>query len=1654
MTTDIVTKSSRFYCVSLTPDICKTPVGNGTPPLPYNVIGEFSEATAVSANVKARSKPVILHQRSIIPTVKGDEAGTAGGVKSGTVGKQVDTKSASKKHRANGVDLVQTGREVWMNSRNTIGKIFERGVEAARPTLSAIAQEYKDKHSADAHELGAYLIDKGGEAAGKGAVTAAGGAVLTATGALAPVGIPMAAAGTAVTTGGGLAMAGGAALDGAATVLDQTADYVLTGESPGFLAAAEKYALTTGVSLAEGIAFRRLGGAGTWLKKWLDGKIGPRLKKLTDKKAGKKPSPDAPKPPPKGDNEGKVKGAKKDKKNDVPSDCCPKDKGPANKSAKGRKPVHFGTGQEILHQTDFVIDAAIPIDWTRCYRSGAECEDWGPFGARWASAYTTSISLVDSGIVYHNDSGRALRLPWLAPGQSHDSRKEGFSLARGDNDDFTLTWRDGSTDRFELAGMGILPHGYDGVNMMLLPTWPLETQRYLLVSSAGRDKRGLKIEHMPAPKHGEVMLRVTSDDGLCVEAIRDNTRAAASGKDAHSSPARIGKVEQVMVDGKRICHVTYAYEAESETATGADTPRLSLPRRYNLVRQTNLLGDSRTYTYQHHLMTACTTYTGFTQTITWISLAALRAKWSGMTIDEVQLSELHPITLDNSYQARAIATHAADDSEHVDIAYLDVNTTRVTDACGALDYVFDANWLITDVKRVTNGVGRSLGKREWDDDGMLLAETTLAGTTRFAYDAAGNLIRSVDALGNKTSIDYDEHNHPVAVTDALGNVTRRSYDAAGRLATITDALGHTTAYKYDEHGWLVELVDAKGGTKKISYDSAGRVRAYTDCSGYTTSYRYDEHGRLAVLADALEQETHYAYDSIGRLVCLTQPDQTRSLFDYDADGRLTTQTDANGNKTRYRYNSQSLPVERIDANGNSLQYRYDGALQLVELINANGESYRLSYTPDGDLASETGFDGKVTIYTYDRQGQLCASECGGQRIELGRNSLGQLLTKRSADGVVRFDYDELGRLTVLSANQAEHRFVYNAIGQLLEERVAYFLTIQTTNSARNSTRTPDASFVTSYGYDELGNRIQTTLPNGQRIDTLRYGSGHWHSTLWQGQALVDVERDILHRERGRQLGLGQKRLSATRSYDRQSRLTLMVLKPNDESTPDLRLVERRFSHDPVGNVIGIGQGRNIRGQRLDRLEYEYDHAGNLIKAFQPNLIEIFIPDPEGNLVGSSAQNFVSNVPVPSGNSSTPSLNSVGGNRIKNCRDASYTYDTQGNITGKKFNIVNHDDSWDELDLFYDAENRLVQAIRSARSRCHRAQYLYDGFGRRIAKDVIEQSWSNDCIAKKLTDIKTTSHRALFVWDGDTMVQEIHNAQTITHIYEPDSFTPLARIDSTGDLKASKSETTFDHIHYFNCDQIGTPRELISANGEIVWDLQTTAWGKPITGPSSTYSIRSHQAIRFQGQYEDVETGLFYNRYRYYDPDTGRYITQDPIGLLGGLNPYAYAPNPIAWTDPRGLKSCSKNKPCNPCDGRDPAAEASKWQGGPVNEPYIGKDVYTNVVVSKGTILYALYPHGTKAGNFHVRASIVLSAKDARDYNDSLQVAHKGNWTDDRARPMRTHVDANIVTEDTCMAMGKASNNPHLGKGGGIQYFIENRDKKNLASLPTVLKLGK
>ncbi|OTQ26722.1 hypothetical protein B6D03_13490 [Gilliamella apicola] len=279
---------------------------------------------------------------------------------------------------------------------------------------------------------------------------------------------------------------------------------------------------------------------------------------------------------------------------------------------------------------------------------------------------------------------------------------------------------------------------------------------------------------------------------------------------------------------------------------------------------------------------------------------------------------------------------------------------------------------------------------------------------------------------------------------------------------------------------------------------------------------------------------------------------------------------------------------------------------------------------------------------------------------------------------------------------------------------------------------------------------------------------------------------------------------------------------------------------------------------------------------------------------------------------------------------------------------------------YDAEHRLSEVRIEQTGRSQRYGYVYDALGRRIEKHQIDRDGQ-------------LYNRTRFLWDGLRMIQETgSNHPTSLYIYtDQNSYEPLARIDTDGNQE--------QHIRYFHTDLNGCPEELTDANGKILWECSFQLWGKRI------HEIEHEpieQNLRYQGQYLDRETGLHYNTFRYYDPDIGRFTQPDPIGLLGGLNLYQYAPNGFTWIDPLGL-SCSfdsksnrwrnnetgrfNKRPTDPSElvhnGQIKYNDVTKWanQGGISNQwmsssqfPSGGFKYQTN---SNG-ITYSVHGHGT------------------------------------------------------------------------------------------------
>ena len=525
------------------------------------------------------------------------------------------------------------------------------------------------------------------------------------------------------------------------------------------------------------------------------------------------------------------------------------------------------------------------------------------------------------------------------------------------------------------------------------------------------------------------------------------------------------------------------------------------------------------------------------------------------------------------------------------------------------------------------------------------------------------------------------------------------------------------------------------------------------------------------------------------------------------------------------------------------------------------------------------WDGKITAYGYDAAGQLVQQTEYGQSTDKGRlknrpetwhihhfkrNILGQLIEKQSRkvsgrngqskdEGIsrTRFEYDLItGNLTKARNHHSSVELAYDELDRLIGET--------TVHNGQSAT--------VGYQYDPLGNRIRTILPDGRQIDYLYYGSGHLHQISLDGEVVSDIERDKLHREIQRTQGS----ISSLYDYDPMGRLKSQRTVWSGTQTPRGKqnplaggAVNRRYAYDKAGNLIQSAD------QRSGVLNYVYDKIGRIQEArnSQTGRSETFAFDPAHNILSDK---------IAEGKGKGSNISS--GNRLESYNGIEYTYDALGNLIYRQ--LPDGENQYYQ----YDLENQLVRAeIKKPVGNTEIWTYAYDPFGRRLSKE------RQDKLAWTSTDPKRTH----FVWDGSRLLQEYTYKGSYTYLYtDQDSYEPLAQVfDNAKDGK--------QYLAYFHNDQIGIPREMTDVHGNLLWYGEYTAWGR-LKKDERIYK-NAHQPFRLQNQYFDEETGLHYNLMRYYEPEAGRFVNQDPIGLLGaGDNLYQFAVNAQSWIDPLGL----------------------------------------------------------------------------------------------------------------------------------------------------------
>ncbi|NUT27046.1 MAG: hypothetical protein HOV84_14175, partial [Streptomyces sp.] len=758
----------------------------------------------------------------------------------------------------------------------------------------------------------------------------------------------------------------------------------------------------------------------------------------------------------------------------------------------------------------------------------------------------------------------------------------------------------------------------------------------------------------------------------------------------------------------------------------------------------------------------------------------------------------------------------------------------------------------------TNPLGHTTGSEFDVRDRLLVRTDPLGRSTRYAYDTAGNVVSVTRGDGTEERASYNALNLPVEVIAADGVQLLQKFDEFGNCTEVTDACGATTRYAYDAAGNLTSITNALGETMRVQCDSAGLPVEITDPLGATVRYNRDGFGRPFLITDPLGATTYLEWTVEGKLTSRTAPDGTTESWTYDGEGNCTSHTDAVGAVSRFEYTHFDLLAASTGPDGARLTFNYDTELRLTRVTNPQGLKWSYGYDPAGHLNVEVDFNGQSVAYEHDSAGQLTARTAGnGETIRFERNALGRTVRKNAAGAVTTFEYDTAGRLISAKSPDAQLSIERDNMGRVLAETVnGRALRCAYDVVGRRTTRITPTGSTSSWTYDAAGNR--TSLAASGRTLTFTH--------------------DLAGRETARNIGEAFRLNSA---FDPLGRLTRQEL-----SAPTGRLEHRVYSYRPDGNLIGVDD--SLGGGR----RFDLDDSGRVTAVHAAGWTESYAYDEAGNQTHADW-------PTGMPGSEATGERTYAGTRIRTAGSVRYDYDEAGRTTVRhKITLSGKRQTWRYV---WDAEDRLTHVTTPDGTVW---RYLYDPLGRRIAK-------------QHLAADSEVSEETLFTWDGATLCEQVTHTPgaagfALSLTWDHDGVSPLTQTER----KYLTDEEVDERFYAIVTDLVGTPTELIDDQGEIAWCTRTTLWGTTAWKRSAT----AYTPLRFPGQYFDPETGLHYNYFRHYDPETARYLTPDPLGLAPAPNPATYVDNPHRWSDPLGLSPCQDR--LLDAVGRE-AADASK-----------------------------------------------------------------------------------------------------------------------------------
>jgi RHS repeat-associated protein len=756
---------------------------------------------------------------------------------------------------------------------------------------------------------------------------------------------------------------------------------------------------------------------------------------------------------------------------------------------------------------------------------------------------------------------------------------------------------------------------------------------------------------------------------------------------------------------------------------------------------------------------------------------------------------------------------------------------------------------------------------------------SLNSITTIEYNEYSQIVCGTNALGFKKTFEYDDFGNTTSITNPDGSACAMAYDQNHNLVSVEDVVGGKWQFRYNNHNRMVEEVDPLGNKTSYGYDDVV-LTSITDPNQNRFLFQYDQHLNLCSIVDQKGLEVAWQYDALGNLVSITDPRGNKRVFNHDILRRITLVSEPDGNVRHLEYDPGNNITRARDKysdvlfqyqgmgrvalrsqGGTTVKFEYDTEEQLKAIINEYGKVYEFAFNPIGGVLSESGFDGLTRTYLHDALGQI-------RRVQRpdGRHST--------------YTYDSAGRTTeVVHYNGEREKYEYRADGALLKA----------SNAAANLEFKRDAfgkvlkeicgSYWVASEYDALGYRIRVTSSFGLDQKITRGSQGHvtkvsvgdaeqFITSFTRDDTGAELQRampgGLQSRWRRDKLGrpvqhdiIGGQKSHSSKTYvwGMDDRLTKII---------DALGREALFHHDVFGNLTAAQYGANNFDLRMPdavgnlfrteaKKDREYGPAGQLLAKHDKDGVTRYQYDAEGNLISKaeprgevwryewSATGFLRAVIRPDG------------------REVKFEYDPLGRRISKNFNgKINR---W-----VWDGNNPLHEWVESVKPSIS-------------LKPATTDKAAEDEVAADQREIALQPLQS----QAPPVVSLGDKTSPATWLFDPESFAPMAKMVE-------------GHYYPIVTDYLGTPIAMFDDAGNKVWSADITVWGdlRNLNGE------RHACPFRWPGQYEDEETGLYYNRFRYYAPDSGQYVSQDPLGMLAGMQLYGYVFDPNCATDPLGL----------------------------------------------------------------------------------------------------------------------------------------------------------